>query len=60
MCARRQAGHQQAAAASVPSGRGTMGGSAVHQQGWAGAPPSAMAQLKVAPQRRQVLMARSR
>lgn len=59
ICARRQAGHQQAAPAPAPAlpGTGTTGGSSVHQQGWSGALPSAIAQLKVAPQRVQVLMA---
>lgn len=56
MCWRRQAGHQQPG--SLPSasdwGTGTVGGNCRHQHG---APlPSAMAQLKVAPQRVQVLM----
>jgi hypothetical protein len=55
MCSFRQVGHQQAAPAP---GNGTTGGSSVHQQG--PAPPSAMAQAKLAPQRLQVLMARVR
>jgi hypothetical protein len=54
ICNLRQAGHQQAAA--LP-GTGTTGGNSVHQQG--PAPPSTMAQPKLAPQRVQVLMAPS-
>ncbi len=57
MCARRHAGHQQRASVPPAPGTGTTGGSAVHQQGWSGAAPSAIAQLKVAPQRVQVLIA---
>ena len=51
MCSFRQVGHQQAASAA---GTGTTGGRATHQQG--SAVPSAMAQVKVAPQRVQILM----
>jgi hypothetical protein len=52
MCCRRQAGHQQPAAAS---GTGTTGGSCVHQQG--ASLPSRMAQPNRAPHRVQVLAA---